>query len=197
MPTRPLPRRLSARSVQCSSSLGRGETAAPTGPAVPARSPALVATNGPAPDPQTSSDSRTHALRRRSLASTTLIVFVGLPGRCVRCLLLRWSIGLRPHARSSSSGSSRRPSRRLILGRDIHTHVYDLNTFDLTTFPADLCVDSPIAQGTGDFVFRDNDAPNVGPGAKASGLQHPRNTGRPGEWREGACHRGAANRRPA
>lgn len=53
----------------------------------------------------------------------------------------------------------------LALGRDTHIHVYDLTTF------TDTCVDLPIAQGTGNLTYNDNDAEGTGLGANSFGFR--------------------------
>ena len=51
----------------------------------------------------------------------------------------------------------------LILGRDIHIHVYNVTT------PGGICDELPIAQGMGNVTLNDNDSPIAGPGANSFG----------------------------
>lgn len=51
----------------------------------------------------------------------------------------------------------------LARNKNMHIHVYDIETF------SDTCTDTPLAAGTGHFGYNDNDAPVAGPGANSFG----------------------------
>lgn len=64
-----------------------------------------------------------------------------------------------------SAGQLQAAFNFLALSQDMHIHVYDLTTF------SDTCVDTPIAAGTGRFIYTDNDLPAAGPGANSFGAR--------------------------
>ena len=65
-----------------------------------------------------------------------------------------------------SAGQLQAAFNTLALKRDMHIHV-----FDISAGPIDTCVETPIAAGTGNFTFTDNDAPVAGPGTDSFGAR--------------------------
>jgi hypothetical protein len=67
-----------------------------------------------------------------------------------------------------SAGQLQDAFNALFLGRGMEIHVYAKD--DNTSF-TDVCVDSPIAQGTGNLTSNDNDVLTAGPGANSFNLR--------------------------
>jgi hypothetical protein len=62
-----------------------------------------------------------------------------------------------------SAGQLQEAFNLLARNKNMHIHVYDIDTF------SDTCTDTPLAAGTGNFGYNDNDAPVAGPGANSFG----------------------------
>jgi hypothetical protein len=148
-------------TVAASLILGACDETAPAGPTeMPGAGPALSFANAPStPNVYRTEDAFVFGIPDVDRA---LLAWVGLPEDPTDAIECGGTLDfdLVPIQNAGMLGEA---FNVLALSREVHIHLYDLDTF------TDTCVDTPLAVGTGRVTMTDNDALNAGPGANSFG----------------------------